>query len=155
MLRYPGRLLAPGEFVPPAVVDFIGRQLDLAGDELADYACPVPRPGASILPNYACNGFRSFSGGAAHELGKPVLGGPLPPASAGGHPRGSPWSPPRAHGRSCPTIPAEAGCGPRQRVMARRELKTNEWITVIAGSPTVAPQHRAAAIASRETARAK
>ena len=32
-----GRLLPPGEFVPPAVVDFIGRQLDLAGDELADY----------------------------------------------------------------------------------------------------------------------
>ena len=38
MLRYPGRRLAPGEFVPPAVVDFIGRQLDLDGDELADYA---------------------------------------------------------------------------------------------------------------------
>ena len=29
VLRYPGHLLAPGEFVPPAVVDFIGRQLDL------------------------------------------------------------------------------------------------------------------------------
>ena len=38
MLRHPGRLLAPGEFVPPAVVGFIGRQLDLDGDELADYA---------------------------------------------------------------------------------------------------------------------
>ena len=37
VLRYPGRLLTPGEFVPPAVVDFIGRQLDLDGDELADY----------------------------------------------------------------------------------------------------------------------
>ncbi|MXY79601.1 MAG: DUF4158 domain-containing protein [Chloroflexi bacterium] len=36
VLRYPGRLLAPGEFVPPAVVDFIGRQLDLDGYELAD-----------------------------------------------------------------------------------------------------------------------
>ena len=34
MLRHPGRLLAPGEFVPPAVVGFIGRQLDLDGDEL-------------------------------------------------------------------------------------------------------------------------
>ncbi len=31
--RYPGRLLAPGEFVPPAVVDFIGRQFDLDGAE--------------------------------------------------------------------------------------------------------------------------
>ena len=38
VLRYPGRLLAPGEFVPPAVVDFIGRQLGLDGYELADYA---------------------------------------------------------------------------------------------------------------------
>ena len=38
VLRYPGRLLAPGEFIPPAVVDFIGRQLDLDGYELADYA---------------------------------------------------------------------------------------------------------------------
>ena len=38
VLRHPGRLLAPGEFVPPAVVGFIGRQLDLDGDELADYA---------------------------------------------------------------------------------------------------------------------
>lgn len=25
VLRYPGRLLVPGEFIPPAVVDFIGR----------------------------------------------------------------------------------------------------------------------------------
>ena len=38
VLRHPGRLLAPGEFVPPALVDFIGRQLDLDGDDLADYA---------------------------------------------------------------------------------------------------------------------
>ena len=28
VLRYPGRLLAPGEFIPPAVVDFIGRRQD-------------------------------------------------------------------------------------------------------------------------------
>ena len=34
VLRYPGRLLAQGECVPPAVVDFIGHQLDLDGDEL-------------------------------------------------------------------------------------------------------------------------
>ena len=38
VLRHPGRLLAPVEFVSPAVVDFIGRQLDLDGDDLADYA---------------------------------------------------------------------------------------------------------------------
>ena len=34
VLHYPGRLLAPGEFIPPAVVDFVGRQLDLDGYEL-------------------------------------------------------------------------------------------------------------------------
>ena len=33
VLRHPGRLLAPGEFVSPAVVNFIGRQLDLDGDD--------------------------------------------------------------------------------------------------------------------------
>ena len=47
VLRYPGRLLAPGEFVPPTVVDFIGRQLHLDGEELGDYAVR-PRPGTSI-----------------------------------------------------------------------------------------------------------
>ena len=38
VLRDPGGLLAPGEFVPPPVVDFIGRQLHLDGEELGDYA---------------------------------------------------------------------------------------------------------------------
>ena len=40
-LRYPGRLLAPGEFVPPTVVDFIGRQLQLDGEEFGDYAVRI------------------------------------------------------------------------------------------------------------------
>ena len=56
VLRYPGRLLTPGEFVPRAVVDFIGRQLDLEADELADYAVGSetgPRPATSILPTCA------------------------------------------------------------------------------------------------------
>ena len=38
MRRHLAPQLAPGEFVPPAVVDFVGRQLDLDGDDLADYA---------------------------------------------------------------------------------------------------------------------
>ena len=38
VLRYPGRLLAPGELVAHPVVDFIGRQPGLDGDDLARYA---------------------------------------------------------------------------------------------------------------------
>ena len=69
MLRYPGRLLAPGEFVPPAVVDFIGRQLDLDGDELADYAVRSETRHEHLAELRRLYGFRSFAGGAAHELG--------------------------------------------------------------------------------------
>ena len=69
VLRYPGRLLAPGEFVPPAVVDFIGRQLDLDGDELADYAARSETRHEHLAELRRLYGFRSFAGGAAHELG--------------------------------------------------------------------------------------
>ena len=68
VLRYPGRLLAPGEFVPPAVVDFIGRQLDLDGDELADYAVRSETRHEHLAELRRLYGFRSFAGGAAHEL---------------------------------------------------------------------------------------
>ena len=68
VLRHPGRLLVPAEFVPPPVVDFIGRQIDLDGDELADYAVrsETRHEHAELRHLY---GFRSFSGGAARELG--------------------------------------------------------------------------------------
>ena len=69
MLRHPGRLLAPGEFVPPAVVDFIGRQLDLDADELADYAIRSETRHEHLAELRRLYGFRSFSGGAARELG--------------------------------------------------------------------------------------
>ena len=69
VLRHPGRLLAPGEFVPPAVVDFIGRQLDLAGDELADYAMRSETRHDHLAELRRLYGFRSLSGGAARELG--------------------------------------------------------------------------------------
>ena len=69
VLRHPGRLLTPGEFVPPAVVDFIGRQLDLDGDELADYAVRSETRHEHLAELRRLYGFRSFSGGAARELG--------------------------------------------------------------------------------------
>ena len=69
VLRYPGRLLTPGEFVPPAVVDFIGRQLDLDGDELADYAVRSETRHEHLADLRRLYGFRPFSGRAARELG--------------------------------------------------------------------------------------
>ena len=68
VLRYPGRLLAPGEFVPPAVVDFIGRQLHLDGEELGDYAVRAETRHEHLAELRRLYGFRSFSGGAAREL---------------------------------------------------------------------------------------
>ena len=68
VLRHPGRLLPPGEFVPPAVVEFIGRQLDLDGDELADYAVRSETRHEHLAELRRLYGFRSFSGGAAREL---------------------------------------------------------------------------------------
>lgn len=37
-LRYPGRLLAPGEVIPLAVTRFLAAQLGIRPDELAGYA---------------------------------------------------------------------------------------------------------------------
>ena len=68
VLRHPGRLLAPGEFVPPAVVGFIDRQLNLDGDELADYAVRSETRHEHLAELRRLYGFRSFSGGAAREL---------------------------------------------------------------------------------------
>ncbi len=68
MLRHPGRLLAPGEFVPPTAVGFIGRQLDLDGDELTDYAVRSETRHEHLAELRRLYGFRSFSGAAAREL---------------------------------------------------------------------------------------
>ena len=67
-LRYPGRLLTPGEFVPPPVVDFIGRQLHLDGDELGDYAVRSETRHEHLAELRRLYGFRPFSGRAAREL---------------------------------------------------------------------------------------
>lgn len=47
VLRYPGRLLSPGELIPEKVLRFIAAQLGLPGDDV--YPMPrVVRPGSSI-----------------------------------------------------------------------------------------------------------
>lgn len=38
VLRYPGRLLRPGELIPPAALAFLGGQLAIEGEALARYA---------------------------------------------------------------------------------------------------------------------
>ena len=61
VLRYPGRLLTPGAFVPPAVVDFIGRQLDLDGGRTCRLRGAVRDQARASLPTCAgCTD--SFSG---------------------------------------------------------------------------------------------
>ena len=68
VLRYPGRLLAPGEFVPRPVVNFIGHQLGLDGDELADYAARTGTRHDHLAELHRLYGFRSFTGGAARAI---------------------------------------------------------------------------------------
>ena len=57
--------MAPGEFVPSAVVEFIGRQLDLDGYELADYAVRSETRHDHLAELRRLYGFRSFSSGCA------------------------------------------------------------------------------------------
>ena len=70
VLRYPGRLLTPGEFVPPAVVDFIGRQLDLDGGRTCRLRGAVRDQARASLPTCAgCTDSNPSRGRAARELG--------------------------------------------------------------------------------------
>ena len=58
-------------FLPPALRrpswDFIGRQLDVDGDDLADYAVRFATRHDHLAEQRRLYGFRSFSGGAARE----------------------------------------------------------------------------------------
>ena len=65
--RYPGRLLASRESVPPHVVDFIGFRVDLDGDELADYAVRPETRHEHLAEMRRLYGFRPFSGRAARD----------------------------------------------------------------------------------------
>ena len=60
-LRYPGRLIRPGELVPLEVVRFVGEQLDIDPDELAGYAARAPTRYDHFDVLHAVFGFRGFS----------------------------------------------------------------------------------------------
>ena len=65
----PGPPAGSRRVIPPAVVDFIGRQLDLDGYELADYAVRSETRHEHLAELRRLYGFRSFSDHAARELG--------------------------------------------------------------------------------------
>jgi TnpA family transposase len=52
VLRYPGRVLAPGELIPAQVSDFIAAQLGLTSDDLPSMP-RARRPGTSIWRTFA------------------------------------------------------------------------------------------------------
>lgn len=68
VLRYPGRVLAPGELIPAEVVEFVGAQLGLHADDLIDYAAREETRHEHLSELRALYGFRTFSGGGAREL---------------------------------------------------------------------------------------
>ena len=128
VLRHPGRLLAPGEFVSPAVVNFIGRQLDLDGDDLADYAVRSETRHEHLAELRRLYGFRSFSGGAARRVSSQT-------GSAKKRNRRSrtrTWS----AGSSRPADPREPSCRPRRRSSGSVPTR---WSTRSAGSKLASP----------------
>lgn len=68
VLRYPGRVLAPGETIPMEVLEFIGAQLGLRGEDLIDYAAREETRHEHLAQLRDIYGFRSFSGRAARDL---------------------------------------------------------------------------------------
>src|SRR3546814_1212509 len=50
-LRYPGRLLRPGEFIPDTPLAFVAEQLQIAPEVLADYATRGPTDRKSTRRN--------------------------------------------------------------------------------------------------------
>ncbi|EJE85916.1 DUF4158 domain-containing protein, partial [Escherichia coli] len=68
VLRYPGRVLAPGELIPAEVIEFIGAQLGLGADDLVDYAAREETRHEHLAELRGLYGFRTFSGRGASEL---------------------------------------------------------------------------------------
>jgi len=60
-LRYPGRLIRPGEPIPLEVVRFVGQQLDIDPDDLALYATRAPTRYEQIDTLRELFGFRSLT----------------------------------------------------------------------------------------------
>ena len=68
VLRYPGRVLAPGELIPAHVSDFIAAQLGLTSDDLLLYAAREETRHEHLADLRRIYGYRSFSGRGARDL---------------------------------------------------------------------------------------
>lgn len=68
VLRFPGRVLAPGEMIPEPVVAFIAAQLGLQDAEVSRYAAREETRHEHLAELRAIYGLRTFSGRAAGEL---------------------------------------------------------------------------------------
>ena len=67
-LRYPGRLLYPGEMIPSEVLAFIGAQLGLTGDALLPYAVRRQTRQEHLESLRDTYGYKNFSGPDAKEI---------------------------------------------------------------------------------------
>lgn len=76
VLRYPGRVLAPGELIPAQVSDFIAAQLGLTSDDLLLYAAREETRHEHLADLRRIYGYRSFRGGAHGICANGSLGKP-------------------------------------------------------------------------------
>lgn len=67
-LRYPGRLLSPGELIPQELSRFLAAQLGLQIDDLAEYAAREETRHDHLAALRAIYGYKSFAGRGAQEL---------------------------------------------------------------------------------------
>ena len=67
-LRYPGRVLQPGELIPSAVVEFIGAQLGIAVESLLPYAARRQTRQEHMTALRSIYGYRTFAGRTARNL---------------------------------------------------------------------------------------
>lgn len=68
-LRFPGRALAPGELIPTAVLEYIGAQLGMSADILADYAVRRQTRQEHMEALKQLYGYKSFEGQGAQDIG--------------------------------------------------------------------------------------